>query len=291
MLPKFLVKPVNKAIDSILFNNLEAQSRKNGYDKLESKFSKLDIDLAKQYTENSEMTEFRNLKLKNQQTFQTLFATEMVEKYIQNRDNLNKSGGVLQIVDIGDSAGTHIKKIRTLLEDKGISIETMSVNLDPVAVEKIKANGENAILCRAEDYTPEGRVDLYLTFEMMEHLHNPALFLHHLAKADKGDHLLITVPYVANSRVALNNSMHGTGDIHAEAEHVFELSPADWMKLAVHSGWEVLEQRIYYQYPTSIPLYSALCKKLWSRYDFEGFLGLMLKKNMTVADRYLDWED
>ncbi len=126
---------------------------------------------------------------------------------------------------------------------------------------------------------------------MVEHLHNPALFFHHLAKADNGDYMVITVPYVRNSRVALRSSLSGQKNIHAEGEHIFELSPADWKKLILHSGWRTLEEEIYFQYPTGIPVISPILRKIWQRYDFEGFLGLVMKRDMSVANEYLDWED
>ena len=135
------------------------------------------------------------------------------------------------------------------------------------------------------------RVDMYLSYEMVEHLHNPALFFHHLAQADKGDYMVITVPYVTQSRVALYNSMNGAKQITAEQEHIFELSPEDWKKLILHAGWRTLEERIYFQYPQGIPGVSYILRKLWKRFDYEGFIGFVLKRDMSVANEYLDWEN
>jgi hypothetical protein len=51
---------------------------------------------------------------------------------------------------VGDSAGTHLTYLKTLLDRQGVQARTLSVNLDPVAVEKIRARGLEAIQCRAE---------------------------------------------------------------------------------------------------------------------------------------------
>lgn len=146
-------------------------------------------------------------------------------------------------------------------------------------------------MCRAEEYNP-GNVDFYLSYEMVEHLHNPALFLHRLATADKAKHMVITVPYLRQSRVALHNSMNKSRkSITAEQEHIFELSPEDWKKLCVHAGWKVAESEIYFQYPVNMPIISNICRRIWKKYDYEGFLGLALRRDMSVSKRYLDWED
>lgn len=168
----------------------------------------------------------------------------------------------------------------------------MSVNLDQTAVDKINASGGKAVLCRAEDYEPECSVDFYLSYEMVEHLHNPALFFYKIAKADKGKYMVITVPYVSKSHVALRRSMDRSRQlITAEQEHIFEFSPEDWKKICMHAGWKVIESEIYFQYPRHIPVISQVCRALWRKYDFEGFLGLVLKRDMSVARRYVDWEE
>lgn len=54
---------------------------------------------------------------------------------------------------------------------------TLSANLDPKAIERIRARGPKADLCRAEDLKlPEEKVDWLTSFEMVEHLHDPASF-------------------------------------------------------------------------------------------------------------------
>lgn len=282
---KALGRVISGAIDSIMLWSLKIQKNNLRFDKLEELFEELQIDLSRQYTRKIELTPFLELKIKNEHAFQVGLAKNAIQKYIMPKRSVH-------VVDIGDSAGTHIKKLRKLLEDEnGPQLQAVSVNLDSAAVEKIIRGGGTAVCCRAEEYVSESRVDLFLSYEMVEHLHNPALFFHHLAKADNGDYMVITVPYVRNSRVALRSSLSGQKNIHAEGEHIFELSPADWKKLILHSGWRTLEEEIYFQYPTGIPVISPILRKIWQRYDFEGFLGLVMKRDMSVANEYLDWED
>lgn len=198
----------------------------------------------------------------------------------------------LVVVDIGDSAGTHMLYLQELIKGR-YELETIGVNLDPRAVEKIKARGQNAILCRAEDLDlGDLKVDLFTSFEMVEHLHNPAIFFKRLAVKSAGERLLITVPYLKQSRIGLHNVRNNiTKDIHAEEEHIFELSPEDWELLIKHSGWKVVFSKIYYQYPKRWPIISWLLSRLWRKYDFEGFWGAILQKDLTFAQRYKDWEE
>lgn len=41
------------------------------------------------------------------------------------------------------------------------------------------------------------------------------------------------------------------------------------------------------QYPASGIL--NLTKYIWRKFDFDGFYGVILKKNLTIANRYKDW--
>jgi hypothetical protein len=71
--------------------------------------------------------------------------------------------------------------------------------------------------------------------------------------------------------------------------HIFELSPEDWKPLLLHSGWRVVHQETYFQYPR-LPLLERPLAWFWRWYDYEGFWGVILEKDMTFADCYKDWE-
>jgi hypothetical protein len=195
------------------------------------------------------------------------------------------------VVDVGDSAGTHMIYIKELMKDKYL-IDTLSINLDAKAIEKIKNRGLPAMLCRAEDLNIDFDVDLFTSFEMLEHLHDPAKFLHLLAKRPDQSRLLLTVPYRKASRVGLHHVRLKTNrPISAEEEHIFELCPDDWTLLMAHAGWKVVFSRIHYQYPRRILLLSQGLSIFWRWFDYEGFWGVFLEKDPTYARRYMDWAD
>jgi hypothetical protein len=200
--------------------------------------------------------------------------------------------GDVNVVDIGDSAGTHMLYLRELTKEK-FRINTLSVNLDPRAIEKIRKRGLPALLCRAEDLDLGGnRIDLFTSFQMVEHLHNPAIFFRRLAVKSKCDKMLITVPYLKFSRVGLHHIRRDAKEpIFAEDEHIFELSPEDWTLLLKHAGWRVSDSRIYYQYPRRWPFSRKILAWFWRNTDFEGFWGAILEKDTSLSDLYKDWED
>jgi len=198
----------------------------------------------------------------------------------------------ITVVDIGDSAGTHMLYLKELTKG-AYEIDSIGVNLDPKAIAKIKARGQKALLCRAEDLDLGGQaIDLFTSFEMVEHLHNPALFFRRLAKKSHGKRILITVPYLKQSRVGLHNIRNKTNNPYfAEQEHIFELNPEDWKLLLLHSGWKVSYEKIYYQYPVGWPVISWLLGGFWRKRDYEGFWGAVLEKDTVLSDLYQDWEN
>jgi len=182
-----------------------------------------------------------------------------------------------------------------LIKEESIILNSISVNLDPRAIKKIRNRGLPAIQIRAEDITSkdlDGKdIDLFTSFQMVEHLHNPALFFRRLAKKIDCRLMVVTVPLVCQSRVGLHSIRNGlNGKIYAEDEHIFELSPSDWILLFLHAGWRVKESLHYYQYPRNIPLVSLLLRKIWIQCDYEGFWGAVLQKDTSISDSYQDWE-
>jgi hypothetical protein len=236
--------------------------------------------------QHTEFNEFYELKRRGMHAFQCRLMKKALG-YLDKTDII--------VVDIGDSAGTHMMYLAHLVGNK-FNVETLSVNLDARAVAKIRSRGLKAILKRAEELQPEdfnGRsVDLFTSFEMVEHLHNPALFFRRLAKRNSCNLMVLTVPFLCNSRVGLHNVRHKNKEkIFAEDEHIFELSPSDWTLLFLHAGWRVKFSQIYYQYPRHIPFISYLLCRYWRSGDFEGFWGAILEKDTTYSDLYMDWED
>ena len=96
------------------------------------------------------------------------------------------------------------------------------------------------------------------------------------------------MPYVRKSRVGLHHIRRSTSEtVKAENTHIFELSPEDWKLIVRHSGWDIVKERVYLQYPKRS--FYRLTKYLWRRFDFEGFYGLILKRDNSWSSKYLDW--
>ena len=179
------------------------------------------------------------------------------------------------------------------MQDTGFKINTLSVNLDPVAVGKIKNKGLKALKCRAEELHlhPEfnSSIDLFLSYEMLEHLLDPISFLRQMAVKANCELFLITVPYVTRSRIGMHHIRRSNpGNVYAEGVHIFELCPEDWKRVFQFSGWEVIYEDRYTQYPKKNPLYFT--KYIWRRVDFDGFYGVILKRNLELSNRYQDWQ-
>lgn len=227
--------------------------------------------------------EYWELKRRAQQAFQCALMLKLVNSIHSKK---------LTVADIGDSAGTHMLYLRELTKER-FSIDTVSVNLDPRAVEKIRKRGFKAILCRAEELDlGDQHVDIFTSFQMVEHLHNPTIFFRRLAKGSKVDKMIITVPYLKASRVGLYRVRDKKSkNISAEEEHIFELSPQDWTLLFLHGGWKVLHSQIHYQYPQKWPIISLILKLFWRHSDFEGFWGTILEKDTKISDLYQDWDE
>ncbi len=256
-----------------------------GYGELIKKLREIQPDLSEQYSSGKEAyNDYAEFKLRGMHAFQCSLMLGLLDSLPE---------GTLTVVDIGDSAGTHMKYLQGLTQGR-YDIDAISINLDPRAVEKIKAKGQKALLCRAEelDLGADRSVDLFTSFEMVEHLHNPAIFFRRLSKRSRCSRMLITVPYRRESRVGLHNVRNGaTGKVYAEDEHVFELNPRDWSLLLLHSGWGVVREEIYLQYPARLPVIGRALAWYWRNSDFEGFWGAVLEKDTAFADRYMDWED
>ncbi len=93
-------------------------------------------------------------------------------------------------------------------------------------------------------------------------------------------------------KIRLNDyeiSFHAEKERYAEDEHIFVLSPIDWKLLMLFSGWRPIYDEVYLQYPRRHILYFT--KPLWKRIDFEGFWGVILKRDLSFSNIYKDWSD
>lgn|SRR3989338_168875 len=192
------------------------------------------------------------------------------------------------IVDIGDSSGAHLQYIKAL-HGKDKDINFLSLNIDPQAVARIRDKGFGALQAKAEDVDQHNiQADIFLCFETLEHLTDPARFLYKISSNTKAHFLIVTVPYLRTSRVGFHHIRNnGSEKACAENTHIFELSPEDWKLLMRHSGWSAFFEQVYLQYPTKGVL--RLTKNLWKRFDFEGFYGVILTRDNRWSAQYSDW--
>ncbi len=265
--------------------SLRSAIKEQGLGKLVTILTESVPDLTDQYTTFVVKGEFLRLKVRACHAFQI----DLVQKAISM---LKKEK--YTIVDIGDSSGTHLKYLEKLNSD--LTMDTLSVNLDKKAVDRVKGKGMNAIQCRAEElhkhpsFTSKS-IDIFLSFEMVEHLMDPLNFMHTMAIESECKYFVVTVPYLYRSRVGLHH-VRADKDLLpdyfvAENTHIFELSPDDWDLVFKFSGWKIVKSIRYTQYPKRNIL--SLMRWGWRRADFDGFYGVILEKDDTYSKRYKDW--
>lgn len=265
--------------------SLRSAAKEQNLENLSCKLSKIIPDLTDQYTLFKIDNEYSSIKTRTQHAFQITMAL----KAIQIIDL--PSQHPFTIVDVGDSSGSHLSYLRDILmNDKGLSahqINFMSVNLDPVAIDKILAKGFDGKLCRAEDLYEKYKIkaDLLISFQMLEHLYDPISFLNLISKNEVSEYFVVTVPYVVQSRVGLYHiRQNQIKEVFPENTHIFELSPDDWKLIFRHSGWRVVDEMICRQYPQKSFL--RLMKHFWKYLDFEGFYGAVLVRDRKWAEQY-----
>lgn len=262
--------------DRLLTASIQSALQEQGLRGLYDRLAEIVPDLRDQYTSYQLERDFEVATVRGLHAFQI----QLVDRALARLEP--PTGRPLTVVDIGDSAGTHLRYLRVL---RG-QLRSLSVNVDPVAVDRIRAAGLEAVLSRAEDVRQyDISPDLMLCFETLEHLTDPHGFLADLSDVYPNVRLLITVPFLASSRVGLQYIRAG-GDTLAgpETTHIFELKPEDWRLLFQFSGWSVIEDEIYRQYPSRRAL--RVTQPLWRSFDFEGYYGAILMPDQRWREAY-----
>jgi hypothetical protein len=289
----FEIHDAKSKIDWLLQWSLSSALKQQKMDKLFQELCEAIPDISNQYSnpdgmncmdiKSPDYAPFYAYKIRAQHSFQIFFTLKMIQKYCGNIP--------FTLIDVGDSSGNHIKYLQHLQKAHSFSIkDAYSVNLDPIAIEKINKNGGRGILQRAELLNEINiKADVMLSFEMLEHLSSPVEFLHQLSKNPPSKFTLFTVPYLRKSRVGLHHVRLNIDDMTADPEdvHIFELNPEDWKLLAMHCGWEVTDELIYRQYPDHF-MYRWL-RPLWEKYEYIGFYGFTLKPNDKFNKLYSGW--
>jgi len=278
IIPEGLKPRIIKYLQQIFLKSLESARREQGWQQLSEELSSIVPDISGQYSTFKVDSLYMKTKVRNMHAFQISLVKEIIDEFNNP-----------VIVDIGDSSGTHLQYIIGLY-GRNKNIKCISVNTDNCAIEKIRQRGLEAIKARAEDLAQYNiDADFLLCFELLEHLMDPCRFLYQLATKTKAKYLIVTVPYLKRSRVALEHIRfpYAAVETCAERTHIFEFNPQDWKLIVMHSGWDILKEQIYLQYPKKSFL--RITKPLWRRLDVEGFYGLILKRDDTWSSRYTDW--
>ncbi|MFH1724210.1 MAG: methyltransferase domain-containing protein [Elusimicrobiota bacterium] len=265
-----------KAREELLEKSLRAAIEEQDLADLCRRLEEVQPDLREQYSTFEVDSEFLRTKVRGQQAFQIALASPELEARPE-----------AVVVDVGDSSGTHTAYLKALVP--GSKHRFVSVNLDPKAVGKIQSRGLEAVLARAEELEQYGvNADVFLAFELLEHLSDPATFLHELSAKTRCSRLVLSVPFVRRSRLGIHHIRAGLRkEVSAENVHIFELSPEDLRLLFRHTGWKVERERIYRQYPRGSWL--AMTKHVWRDWDFEGFYGVVLSRDDTWSSLYTGW--
>lgn len=273
---------LKRILFKILSCSIVKSGRFQGYKDLQEKLRQIKSDLSDQYSSFKIEGPYLETKVYHQHAFQIQLTLDAIA------DLENKSKTPV-VCDIGDSAGTHIIYLQNLIND----IHAISVNSDPIAIKKIKDKGLTAIHSNAEDlhkhHDFSREIDIMLSFEMLEHLQDPIGFLSTMSEKAQCKRFVLTIPLVRSSRVDLYNLDHPDSQkpFNPEVTHIFELSPSDWNKIFMFSGWKIKKSVEYLQYPRYG--FFRLTKILWKKFDFEGFYGVILEKDDTFKKKYQEF--
>lgn len=266
-----------KCLEFLRTESLKSAAKEQKLDGLVKRLEELVPDISEQYSSFKIKGTFTNIKVRNMHAFQMSLIDRVINEFEKP-----------VIVDIGDSSGTHLEYISRLYS-KNKTIKCLGVNLDVKAIERIRGKGFEAIHARAEELHKQNvNGDVFLCFEILEHMTDPCKFLYDLSSKTNAKYLIASVPYLKKSRVGLHHIRAGRKDkVNAENTHILELSPENWKLVARHAGWKVVEDKIYFQYPK----WSVwrVAKPLWKKLDFEGFYGIVLERDDSWSSLYQDW--
>lgn len=273
---------IQKKKENLLSWSIRTALRQQNLDDTKNQISEIVPDIQNQYSSFCLENDYLLTKVRGQHAFQVSLFREVLRLLPLDT---NQS---IRVVDIGDSSGTHLMYIKRLFSDR--NIHGLSVNIDPEAVRRIKERGLDAVCLDAEELDEKSsEADIFLCFEVLEHLMNPVEFLYKLSKKTECKALILTVPYVKNSRIGLHHIRRNDDrNVNPENTHIFELSPQDLKLMFNHAGWSILYEKIYFQYP-NIPIIKILLKKYWKERDFEGFYGVILARDHKWSAKYVGW--
>ena len=153
-IPKSIKPFLRETLRSVLKTSIEKASKEQSLKNIADKLAEIVPDITNQYSTFEIDNLYTTVKVRNQHAFQISLVNEIIGEFEKPT-----------IVDIGDSSGTHLQYIMGL-HSENKKIQSLSVNLDAQAVEKIKQKGLEAVNARAEDLHKYNiDTDIFLCFE------------------------------------------------------------------------------------------------------------------------------
>jgi len=125
----------------LLESSIDRAAKRQGLSNLIGRLYDSVPNVTEQYTTFKINSSYLTKKIRAEHAFQISLAIKAIEWLDKEHCN---------IVDIGDSAGTHIQYLQSLFPDK---VTAVSVNIDETAIIKIRDKGLRAIHARAEELT------------------------------------------------------------------------------------------------------------------------------------------
>jgi SAM-dependent methyltransferase len=141
------------------------------------------------------------------------------------------------VLDAGAADGVYLR---------ALGKDGTGLNIDRTAVDTMLSEGVRGVVASIHEMPFEdGRFDVALCLEVLEHLENPIGALRELARVTAGP-AIITIPHVAATRVRpLGYWVQGQGEpvldrrAQAHGYHVYEFSHEDFTSVASHAGWRI----------------------------------------------------
>lgn len=139
------------------------------------------------------------------------------------------------LVEVGPGFGT----FAAVATESGRFARVLAVEPTPEMAQACRDRGVQVIQKRVEDIGDEfDGADVLVSFEVVEHLFDPSVFLAQCARLVRpGGLLVISCPNGQGFDIA----MLGAGALAVDAEHVNLFNPASLASLVARSGFEVLE--------------------------------------------------
>jgi SAM-dependent methyltransferase len=142
-----------------------------------------------------------------------------------------------RLAEVGPGFGTFI----SLAQQSGSFASTIAIERTPEMAKACRERGVPVIERAVEEVAPReiGEVDVLVSFEVIEHLFDPAAYLQSAARLIRSSGLLLlTCP----NGEGFDTAMLGARSVQVDSEHVNLFNPDSLAGLLGRSGFEVLEK-------------------------------------------------